>query len=106
MLRSMTGFGAAAAETAAVAVNVEIKSVNGRFLKTTVRSPGSLSAREGEIEARVRAALRRGSVTVTVHLHPRQPEALVAVNAEVVRAYQAVFRKLGLSEERIPTLPG
>jgi uncharacterized protein (TIGR00255 family) len=106
MLRSMTGFGAAVRENDAVAVDVELKSVNGRFLKTNVRTPASLSSREPEIEARVRAHLHRGSVTVTVHVNPRKAEAVVAVNEEVVRAYQEVFRKLGLSEERIPTLPG
>ena len=106
MLRSMTGFGGAVRETDAVAVHVEVKSVNGRFLKTNVRVPAGLSSREPEIEARVRGVLRRGTVSVTVHVQPRKAEALVSVNEEVVRAYQHVFRKLGLSEERIPTLPG
>jgi len=106
LLHSMTGFGAATRENDDLAVTVEIKTVNGRFLKLTTKGPPALSARESELEGRVRKRLGRGSVTLSVDLQHKDPSALVAVNEDLVRAYQEVFRRVGLSEERIPVLPG
>lgn len=106
MLHSMTGFGHGAHEADGLSVRVEIKSVNGRFLKVSQRLPNSLAGRENAIESLIKGRIRRGSVTVTVVVDQQDPAALVSVNEEVVRAYQTVFRRLGLSEERIPTLPG
>jgi uncharacterized protein (TIGR00255 family) len=106
VLYSMTGFGSARRGNAGTEVTVEAKSVNSRFLKISVRGPSSLGARELELENLLKRDLRRGTVTLTVRVRHADPAALVAINAEVVRAYQAAFEKLGLSQEAIPTLPG
>jgi uncharacterized protein (TIGR00255 family) len=106
MIRSMTGYGAAERSGAGVVASAEVKSINGRFLKLSLRLPSSLSAKEQELEALVRSKLRRGSVSLKVELHLESPEALVRVDEAVVRAYQATFRRLGISEEPLATLPG
>ncbi len=106
VLVSMTGFGAARREVGGVGVTVEVKSVNGRFFKAHVRAPQSLHAHEQEIEAAVRARVRRGSVTVSIDVQERRPEARARVDEEVVRAYQEVFRRLGVPEAPLATLPG
>jgi hypothetical protein len=62
----MTGFGAANLETEAARCSVEIRSVNNKFLKTTVRLPDEITALETDIETAVSRRLRRGSVMVTV----------------------------------------
>jgi len=46
MLRSMTGFGAAAAEVEGVRYAVEARSVNNRYLKGVIRLPDGLSQME------------------------------------------------------------
>lgn len=106
MLRSMTGFGAARREGHGVTVNVEVKSVNGRFLKTSLRLPSSLSAKEGDVEAVVRGKVRRGSVSLNVDVRASTPELRVAVDEEVVRAYQAIFTRLNIPDAPLATLPG
>lgn len=106
MLRSMTGFGRAHGEAEGWAVRVEAKSVNGRFLKLTLKAPALLSPWEAEIERTLKNKVTRGSVTLSFDLQPTDPSSLVSVNEPLVRAYQAEFRRLGLSEERIPALPG
>ena len=105
-LRSMTGFGAARRESDSLAVGVEAKAVNGRFLKVSLKAPPSLSAHEVDLEAMAKQKLRRGSVTITVHLQHTSAASVVAIDEDVVRAYQEVFRRLGLPEDRIPTMPG
>jgi uncharacterized protein (TIGR00255 family) len=106
MIRSMTGFGAATREGVELQVRCEARSVNGRFLKVSLRLPQALAARESELEAVVRKVLRRGSVSLSIDVHFARPDALVSVDEQVVRAYQEVFRRLGVSEAPLATLPG
>lgn len=106
MIRSMTGFGSGRSEGAGVSAAAELKSTNGRFLKLTLKLPSALAAHEQDLEALVRARLRRGSVALKLELRREKPEALVSVDEGVVRAYQAAFRRLGISEAPLATLPG
>ena len=66
MIRSMTGFGASHREVDGSRFSVEIRSVNNKFLKTTVRLPDELSSLETELETKIGRRLNRGSVIVTV----------------------------------------
>lgn len=106
MLMSMTGFGTARKDTGEATVVVEVRSVNGRFLKTNFKVPASLSGLEAQLETLVKKKLRRGSVTVNVFITTLNAEQLVRINESVVRAYQATFARLGLNTDCIPTLPG
>lgn len=65
-MSSMTGFGGASLRDRRLDLDVEIRSVNHRFLIVKQGLPGGLSRFEGEIEQMVRGALGRGSVTVSV----------------------------------------
>jgi len=87
MLRSMTGFGVAAAESEGRQVSVEVRSVNNRFFKATVRVPPELSAVEAELEAQLGRITSRGSVTATVRLGLTAPDAAGEINAAVARGF-------------------
>ena len=50
MLLSMTGFGNASHRTEQVSVAAEIKSVNNRYLKLSMRLPDPVARFESEIE--------------------------------------------------------
>ena len=52
----MTGAGAATVEHATGRFGVEVRAVNHRFLKTSIRTPGPLARLEPKIEARIRRA--------------------------------------------------
>ena len=65
-LKSMTGFGRASRDVAGVSVAVEVRSVNHKGLDVKVRLPRQSGALEEQIGRRVRAALERGRVDVTV----------------------------------------
>ena len=62
MLASMTGFGAASTCEKGYVISTEIKAVNNRFLKTSMRLPDGFAALESKIEERLRTKLARGSV--------------------------------------------
>lgn len=115
MLRSMTGFGAAASEAGSGSgLRVEIRSVNHRHLVLKVRLPESLAALESEIDGRVRARCERGSVTVNVAADGAGPAGGLRVDRALARRYRedlaslAAELELGseLSLDTLLALPG
>lgn len=66
MLKSMTGFGRGVAENQRFTVEVEIKSVNHRFLDIQLRSPKQVNAYEQELRKIIKERLPRGRVDVFV----------------------------------------
>jgi uncharacterized protein (TIGR00255 family) len=112
-LRSMTGFGAAAATLAGVAARVEVRAVNHRHLQVKSRLPPDLSHLEPQVEAAVRARLSRGSVTVSVDVE-RPKAAAGRIDAKTLRAWrdeiERAMKKAGLQADlgldTLLTLPG
>ena len=83
----MTGFGEARAATETAAVGVEVRAVNNRHLKVTVRGSDPYPLFEGEVEKVVRRHVRRGTVLVHVHAARRTRPADAALNADLFTAY-------------------
>lgn len=94
MLRSMTGYGSAAAETGEARYFVELRSVNNRYLKVALRLPEGLSALEPQIESRLRERLGRGTVTVTVRMKLPDAAAAQRVNIPALSSYLDQLRLL------------
>jgi uncharacterized protein (TIGR00255 family) len=67
MIRSMTGYGSAATESAALRATVTVRSLNHRFLEMTVHLSRRLQPMEREIRDLVQARLSRGRVEVAVN---------------------------------------
>jgi uncharacterized protein YicC (UPF0701 family) len=61
-MRSMTGFGAGAAEGAGVRLTVEIRGVNQRHLDVRIAAPREYACWEADLRDRVRAHAERGRV--------------------------------------------
>lgn len=68
MILSMTGFAAVAAELAGVALTVELRSVNHRYLDLQVKLPDELRTLEPGLREQLVAGLRRGKVECRVSL--------------------------------------
>jgi len=64
LIRSMTGFGAASEQLEGVHYAVEVRSLNNRYFKATIRLPEEISGFEAEIETLLRNRLSRGSITL------------------------------------------
>jgi uncharacterized protein (TIGR00255 family) len=94
MLRSMTGFGAAAGEHEGVSIAVEVRSVNHRHLHVKTRVPSELARLEAEVEKLLRRKLERGSVTVHVDLAQAGPAQAARIDGEVAAGYVAQVHRL------------
>src|SRR5215831_5425745 len=68
MILSVTGFAAVAAELPGVAIAVELRSVNHRYLDLQVRLPDELRTLEAAVREQLVATLRRGKVECRVSL--------------------------------------
>ncbi len=83
----MTGFGAAHSVENGRRLGVEVRSVNGRFLKCVPRVPDELHGLESDIEQEVGRHLRRGSVTVTVRCVDESAQAAMPINVAALERY-------------------
>ena len=97
MIRSMTGFAAVAADLPGVALSVELRSVNHRFLDLQLRLPDELRGLETTLRERILAELKRGKVECRITLgRPAAGAAGLAVDlarvAELVQAAADVAR--------------
>lgn len=68
MIRSMTGFGEAERPLDQGTLRVQIKTVNHRFLNTSVRTPPGFDRMEHEIPKWVRPFLARGHASISITL--------------------------------------
>lgn len=100
MLYSMTGHGQATLESGGVTVQVELRSVNNRYLKVVSRVSDSLSAWEPSVETILRSKIKRGSVQVAVHVRRPAGEQDGLLHEDVLERYLSqamrVLGKLGL----------
>src|SRR5918992_2475071 len=68
MIRSMTGFGAAAGLVGTARVSIELRTVNHRFFNPSLKLPSELSPWEGEVREALRRAIARGHVTLIARI--------------------------------------
>lgn len=102
----MTGFGRGNATHALGAVTVELKSVNNRFLKISMRLPDLFNELETELEARIRSKLNRGSVYCNVQFERKQRGTSYALNEQLIRDWMPKLNKLADElKQAPPTLP-
>src|SRR5262249_30992748 len=88
VIRSMTGFWAAAARKGGISARVEVRSVNHRYLQVKARLPSDIAHLEPSLESAVRESLDRGSVSVSASVERDATARTARVNAEVARKYK------------------
>ena len=88
MIKSMTGYGSAKGTVEGLEISVELKSVNNRYLDTSVRLPRSFLFAEEMIKSRVQSHISRGKVDVFVSVDSSQAgDMCVKVNEALLKGY-------------------
>ncbi len=114
MLYSMTGHGEAHLREDGVAVSVELRSINSRYLKLSIRTGDSFNALEPQIEAVVRKYVRRGTVQLNLRVVREATADDYMLNETVLSSYleqlKAIRQRLSIDDritlEELLTLPG
>jgi len=110
LVNSMTGHGQASVEQDQYRVAVEIRTVNNRFLKTSISTDLSTEI-ESRVEQRLKATLRRGSVSVRIKTVNLQSSQNARLNADVIQSYWTQLSEIAggsqsINVESLLTLPG
>ncbi len=97
MVKSMTGYGRARETLNNRDITVEVRSVNNRYLDTTVKLPRAYIFTEDAIKQRVQKAVSRGKVDVFVSIDATAAdETVVTVNEPLAKAYLEALRKISV----------
>lgn len=94
MVVSMTGFGAAQATEAGVSYRVEIRSVNNRYFKASIKIPEHLARYESDLEKLLRQRLGRGSVSYALRLKDDSVPGAMDINTAAVRRYITALERV------------
>lgn len=110
----MTGFGEARAEQAQYAAVFELRTINSRHFKLSLRSTDGYGSLDARIESLLRESIRRGTVHANLKIRLLGSDEDFRINEQVLNQYvdqiQAVAAKRDLSEELrlepLAALPG
>ncbi len=87
MIRSVTGYGSATTQAEGVEFTVELRSLNNRYFKASVRLPEELNGLEASLESALRKRVSRGSFTLNVRARVTAEAATSAINDVALMAY-------------------
>lgn len=95
MVLSMTGFGRGKAEDDSREINIELKTINHRYLDINLRMPRSLFFLEDEVRKYIQQAISRGRVEAYIGYNNKANDQItVTVNQSVANAYIDAFKEL------------
>lgn len=112
MAISMTGFGAADAQWETWICQVEIRSVNQRFLDIRCRLPFGFQTMEPEIKKQIKAVSSRGKIDCSIKLEKGASEEKMKLNLERAQHYNELLtefealsgRKVGVDARDLSSL--
>ena len=94
MIKSMTGYGKAIAETPQKKITIEIKSLNSKQLDLNTKFPWLYKEKEPEIRNMISQKLDRGKIDLTIYFDMLDEEVTTVINKSVVRNYYKQFREI------------
>jgi uncharacterized protein (TIGR00255 family) len=106
----MTGYGESSHQGNTLAVAIELRSVNNRYLKVSLRAPESYQILEPEFEKAVRKLVRRGTVQVNLRVHRVKETQEQSLRLDILKGYLTqvakVAQEASLTQEACNILMG
>ncbi|MGD9645724.1 MAG: YicC/YloC family endoribonuclease [Pirellulales bacterium] len=111
---SMTGYGEAHRQEAGLSIAVEVRTINSRYFKLSVRAGEMYAALEPDLEALVRQHVKRGTIQVSVRIDRGKRAEDYQLNTIALAAYREQLETLHaewhinepVTLERLLVLPG
>ena len=94
MIKSMTGYGKALAETQQKKITIEIKSLNSKQLDLNTKLPWLYKEKEPEIRNLISQKLDRGKVDFAIYFDMIDDELVTVINKLAVRNYYNQFKEI------------
>ena len=94
MISSMTGFGSSRVESANVAISVEARTVNHRYLDLNVRLPSEFQNLEPTVRKAASSMLNRGRVDIFVKIERTSAAVRIVADSTLIAAYVDLAKDL------------
>ncbi len=103
---SMTGFGAANAETPIGQLSVEVRSVNNRFLDISIRMPREFNSCEMNLRSLIKQTISRGKIDIAIkwRINPELAPQL-EINTDALESYARQIREVQTRLDDFSPLP-
>ncbi len=99
MIKSMTGYGKANISKNQRTYQIEIKSVNHRYLDISIKMPRAISYLEEDIKNCISSKLKRGKVDVFITFENNSSEGKnIKINTEIAKLYIDELKRLAEKE--------
>lgn len=99
MIKSMTGYGKATLSVENREYQIEIKSVNHRYLDMNIKMPRTISYLEEEVKKTIMTYVKRGKVDVFITFENNSTEGRkIQINKEIASVYIKELKKLAEEE--------
>ena len=99
MIKSMTGYGKATLSRENREYQIEIKSVNHRYLDMNIKMPRTISYLEEEVKKTIMTYVKRGKVDVFITFENNSTEGRkIQINKEIASVYIKELKKLAEEE--------
>ena len=103
MIKSMTGYGKSSLSINLREYQVEIKTVNHKYIDTNIRLPRSISYLEDDIRKLITSKLKRGKVDVLITFENfNKDDNEIKINKDLAKMYIDSFKDLA-QEENLST---
>jgi uncharacterized protein (TIGR00255 family) len=99
MIKSMTGYGKATAETSQKKITIEIKSLNSKQLDLNAKLPWLYKEKEPEIRNLVSQMLDRGKIDLSVYFDMLEDEGVPIINKSIVKNYYKQLKEIAVELE-------
>jgi uncharacterized protein (TIGR00255 family) len=97
MLKSMTGFGSAQGESLTNRINIEIKSLNSKFLDASLRLPKDFMSKEIEVRNMLTTRLERGKISLIIECISKENNSSKGlINRELLKKYYSELHTIAL----------
>src|SRR5438105_6367908 len=90
----MTGYGEAHHHSESLSLSIELRALNNRYLKVSLRAPEPYNLLESEFEKVVRRTIRRGTIQVHVRCQRQFAAHDFQINATALKSYLAQLKSV------------
>ena len=94
MTHSMTGFGKSEVTIGHLHINIEIRSLNSKFLDLTLKIPTVFKEIDSLLRSILKNELKRGKVELTIHYEKINPISKITINKEQLKNYYDQLKEI------------
>ena len=94
MTHSMTGFGKSEVTIGHLHINIEIRSLNSKFLDLTLKIPTVFKEIDSSIRSIIKNDLKRGKVEVAIHYEKINSSSKITINKEQLKNYYNQLKEI------------